>query len=315
MKLSIVTTLYRSAPYLREFHRRCRDAALRLTDDYEFILVDDGSPDESLDVALELRQGDPRVGVVQLARNFGQHKAIMTGLAHATGDLVFLLDADLEEAPEWLLDFHRKMQEADADVVYGVQEQRAGGWWKRISGDVFYRIFNALADCRVPPNLVTTRLMTKDYVEALVAHREREIFLAGLWSITGFRQAPLTVNKGVKGTTCYTFRRKLNLVLDSVTSFSTAPLRYIFYSGAGILMVSIVTACAAFAQWCAGTVMSGWTSLIISIWLLGGMILFSIGVLAIYVGKALSEAKQRPYTIVRKAWPAGSAAIPLRKAG
>src|SRR6478735_12183869 len=113
--LSIVTSMYRSAPYLQEFYDRCTAAARKLTDAYEFVLVNDGSPDDSLQVALQLRERDPRVRVVDLSRNFGHHKALMTGLARARGERVFLIDCDLEEDPGWLLDFDREMRTTGAD--------------------------------------------------------------------------------------------------------------------------------------------------------------------------------------------------------
>src|SRR5262247_1354941 len=120
MKLSIVTTLYNSAPYLTEFHERVCAAAVQVSDDFEIVLVNDGSPDNSLAVALELHRKDPRVAIVDLSRNFGHHKAMMTGLAHARGDLVFLLDSDLEEEPELLQKFYDEMSRTGADVVFGV---------------------------------------------------------------------------------------------------------------------------------------------------------------------------------------------------
>jgi putative glycosyltransferase len=299
MKLSIVTSLYRSADTLAEFYRRARTAALAITSDYEFILVDDGSPDASFAVATALREADDRVTVVQLSRNFGQHKAMMTGLAHATGDLVFLLDADLEEAPEWLTDFHADMQAVGADVVYGVQEQRKGGLWERTSGGLFYRILGRLSNVPVPPNQTTCRLMTRDYVTALVAHREREVFMAGLWAATGFKQVPRIVQKTSRGSSGYNLRKKLAMAVDSLTSFSTAPLRGIFLVGVCILVLSVAVAGVAVAYSLFGAVLPGWTSLAVSIWFLGGLILFAQGVTAIYLGKVLAEVKQRPYTVVR----------------
>jgi putative glycosyltransferase len=313
MKLSIVTSLYRSAPYLPEFYRRARAAALAVTPDYEFVLVDDGSPDASFAAAEALRAVDDRVTVVELSRNFGQHKAMMTGLAHAAGDLVFLLDCDLEELPEWVTDFHADLRATGADVVYGVQERRKGRLWERVSGGLFYRLVNRLASVRVPPNQVTARLMTRDYVAALVAHREREVFMAGLWAATGFRQVPRPVRKLSKGDTGYTLGKKLAIAVDSVTSFSTTPLRYIFLTGVGVLAVALLAAGAAVGQWATGSVLAGWTSLIASVWLLGGLTLFAQGVTAVYLGKVLSEVKRRPYTVVRRVL-AGSAAAGRRAA-
>ncbi|MGH9548808.1 MAG: glycosyltransferase family 2 protein, partial [Terriglobales bacterium] len=126
MDLSIVTTLYASAPYLEEFYARTCVVAERVTSDFEIILVNDGSPDNSLEIALSLYRKDARVRIVDLSRNFGHHKAMMTGLAHARGDMVFLLDSDLEEEPELLNTFYEKLQQTGADVVFGVQQKRKG---------------------------------------------------------------------------------------------------------------------------------------------------------------------------------------------
>src|SRR5262249_35856830 len=130
-QLSIVTTLYNSAPYLEEFHRRISLEAAKLGQSYEILLVDDGSPDASLEVALDIMERDAAVKVIELSRNFGHHRAMMTGLAHAQGELVFLIDVDLEESPEVLGEFHALMQQENWDVVYGYQPQHKDKGWKR----------------------------------------------------------------------------------------------------------------------------------------------------------------------------------------
>ena len=169
-----------------------RAAATVTTDgDYEIVLVNDGSPDASLDIALDLLSRDARVRVVDLARNFGHHRAMMTGLAQARGERVFLIDADLEEDPELLTSFTEIMRTTGADVIHGVQQARRGGWVERAGGWLFFKIFNALSNTRIPENLITVRLMTRRYVSALVSHREREMIIAGLWAITGFLQIPV----------------------------------------------------------------------------------------------------------------------------
>lgn len=301
MDLSIVTTMYRSAPYLAEFHQRASAAAQRLSAHYEIILVNDGSPDHSLEVALELYQQDEHVRVVDLSRNFGHHKALMTGLQHATGRLVFLLDSDLEEAPELLQTFHERMQETQADVVYGVQETRKGNWPERISGALFYWAFSKLAGITVPRNVITARLMTQRYVRSLVAHRDREVFLLGLWTITGYRQVPVSVRKLSKGSTTYDWRRKINVFVNAVTSFSNRPLHLVCYLGLGVSSVALVAALYLVVQRLLFQVyLGGWPSLIVSIWMMGGLNLFCLGVIGIYISKVFSETKDRPYTIVRQ---------------
>ena len=158
MKLSIVATLYQSAPYINEFHERASASAKRMVgDDYEIVLVNDGSPDNSLDLAIRLTEKDSHTVVVDLSRNFGHHKAMMTGLAQAKGELVFLIDSDLEEEPEWLVAFVEKMSKDHSDVVYGVQDKRKGGLFEQITGWVFYRVFRLLTGIAQPDNIVTAR--------------------------------------------------------------------------------------------------------------------------------------------------------------
>lgn len=304
MKLSVVATLYQSAPYIGEFHRRASAAARRLVgDDYEIIFVNDGSPDDSLELAVGISQQDPRVVVVDLARNFGHHKAMMTGLEHAEGDRIFLIDSDLEEEPECLVEFAQRMDASSADVVYGVQLRRKGGWFERVSGALFYSLFDRLAGTSLPKNVVTARLMSRRYVNALLLHREREVFLAGIWVITGFEQVGININKHNKKESVYTIKKKMSVFVNSVTSFSNAPLVLIFYIGSVISLISTMYMLYVIVNWMfIGSPADGWTSLIASIWLLGGLIISFIGVLGIYLSKIFSETKQRPYTIVRQVY-------------
>jgi len=301
VKLSIVTTLYKSAPYMREFHRRASEAARQLVgEEYEIIMVNDGSPDNSLETAQRLVEEDMRLTVVDLSRNFGHHKAMMTGLRYALGEQIFLIDVDLEEAPEWLLSFSEQQQAQQCDVVYGVQAKRKGKLWERLSGGLFYKIFNLLSGMSLPENITTARLMSRRYVNALLQHREREIYIAGLWHITGFAQTPQIVTKTSKETTTYTLAKKIALLVNSLTSFSNAPLLGIFYLGLGIFCTAMLhTAYLVFKWYFWHAPLSGWTSLMASVWLLGGMIMLSTGIIGIYVSKILSEAKKRPYAIIR----------------
>jgi putative glycosyltransferase len=301
MHLSIVATLYRSAPYLEEFHARVSRAAAAATDNFELILVNDGSPDDSLQIAQRLLADDARIRIVDLARNFGHHKAMMTGLAHARGELVFLIDSDLEEEPELLPQFLDRMRTAQADVVYGVQQARRGSLFEQVSGWLFFKIFNLLSDHHIPPNLVTVRLMSRRYVSALVAHRERETMIAGLWALTGFRQVPQPIIKHSKGQTSYGLRHKVSLLVTSITSFSDRPLVMIFYLGlciggsAALAAVYLVIRRLFF-----GVALPGWPSLIVSVWMLGGLMLISLGIVGIYLSRIFIETKQRPYTIIRQ---------------
>ena len=304
MKLSIVATLYQSAPYIKEFYHRASAAAAQLVgNEYEITLVNDGSPDNSLDLAICLSQSDPHVIVIDLSRNFGHHKAMMTGLSYARGNHIFLIDSDLEEEPEWLLTFSQQMEQEQCDVVYGVQRQRKGDLFQRWSGQLFYYLFQVLTGLSLAENIVTARLMTRRYVAALLRHQERELMIAGLWFITGFDQRPQTIKKLSTSETTYTFRSKISLFVNSITSFSTAPLIGIFYTGIAISLLAAGYAAYLIVSWLFFVQpLSGWTSVMASIWLVGGLIILFVGIIGIYLSKIFLETKQRPYTIVRQVY-------------
>jgi putative glycosyltransferase len=300
MMLSVVTTLYRSSSYIREFYDRITRVAGAFAQSYEIVFVNDGSPDDSLERALALHQDDPRVRVVDLSRNFGHHKAMITGLQHARGDLVFLLDVDLEEQPEWLGAFHDRMKETSADVVYGVQSSRKGSYFERLTGAVFYRSVNALLEDPVPENVMTARLMSRRYVQSLVQFRDREVNMLALWMITGFKQVSIEVLKQSRAGSSYTIRHRIAVGVNFVTSFSNRPLVYIFYLGCSIMALSAAYGAVLVWRTARGEVgVPGWPSLIVSVWFLGGVMIFCLGVIGVYLSKVFTETKERPYTVIR----------------
>jgi putative glycosyltransferase len=302
MKLSIVTTLFKSTEHIQEFYTRISIEAQKITQDYEIIFVDDGSPDNSLHKAVALFETDNRVKVIELSRNFGHHKAAMTGLSHAKGDYIFFIDSDLEEEPELLGIFWAELKKnIDMDVIYGVQENRKGGWFEKISGDIFYKIFNKISDIKITRNLVAARLTTKNYNQALILHKERNLFLAGLWSLTGFKQKPVLVKKNFKAKTTYVFGKKVSLFIESITSFSIFPLKFMLYIGFFISFLSFLFIFwIFFKKFFFNIGIEGWSSLIVSIWFIGGVIIMFLGIIGIYISKIFNETKQRPYTIIRK---------------
>jgi len=302
MRLSLVATLYQSAPHLLEFYERLTQCAEEITHDFEMILVNDGSPDASLELALQLFENDSRVKVIDLSRNFGHHKAIMTGLEYAQGEHVFLIDSDLEEPPETLKRFWDEMKsERDLDVVFGVQGKRKGGLFERVSGAIFYKIMNGFGDVEIPENFLTVRLMTRQYTQKLVQYQEREMEFSVLTELVGFRKKSLRVAKEASSPTSYSFIKKFSQLVNAVTSSTNRPLWAIFYLGLGITLASsayviklIIDRYLYGAQ-----VVEGWTSVIISIFFFGGLIIFLLGVIGIYISKIFVESKRRPYTVVR----------------
>jgi putative glycosyltransferase len=305
MLISVVTTLYRSSPHLEEFYRRTLEAVRSATGnegaDVELIFVDDGSPDDSAVKVREFLQRPTPATLVELSRNFGHHRAILTGLSFARGDLIFLIDCDLEEPPELFGEMLRTLERtrsepAPADVVYAVPHRRKGGLFEQVSGELFYRLFNSLSDVQVPNNWMICRLMTARYVRALLSHHERELFLGGLFGITGFRQVAIAAEKRHKGSTTWTLRRKLKVALQAVTAFSARPLWLL--AGIGTL-ISVASAVAILYMIVRVTLLgmpyqAGWASTMVTISFFGGLNLLAIGIVGLYVAQVFAEVKGRP---------------------
>ena len=301
MKISIVTTLYNSSKYIRQFYNESIEALKALSvDQYEIIFVDDGSQDDSLDIAIELTELDPNIITIELSQNFGHHKAIMTGLRKATGDYVFFVDSDLQERPNLLVDFYQTLIKENVEVVYGIQESRRGSLFEKISGSLFYKLFNMLSEVKIPKNMLNVRIMTKIYVENLTLHDEKAIFLAGIWTITGFNQRPKVVVRTPKQSTSYTLRKKLSLMVSGVASFSNKPLIMVFYIGLFICAAAFLSMIYILYLYYQGVSVPGYLSTIASTWLIGGILLLCQGIMAIYLAKIFEEVKNRPSTIIKK---------------
>jgi len=307
MKLSIVSTMYRSAPFLKAFYDRMTAAAAEYAESFELILVNDGSPDDSLNAALALQKVDPRVQVVDLSRNFGHHAAIVAGLTHARGEEVFLIDCDLEEQPEWLSLFGAERRTRNVDVVFGVQQTRVGKRASNFAGSLFWRALNFMSTVRIPNDPMTCRLMSREYVNALLEVGDRVLYLAGVFAWTGFAQSALPLVKTPRPSahrSTYSLSRKLLQVADSFSSFSVAPLTLIFLLGLAIWTGSIVYGMALLIQrlMFPQAILSGFTSLMLSIWFLSGIIILTLGIIGMYVAKIFQEVKRRPLYIERRVY-------------
>ncbi len=304
MRVSIVTSLYNSAVFIPELYRRLCETLATITDDYEIILVNDGSPDNSLGVALSIYNlGGSHLKIIDLSRNCGQHKALMTGLRHTSGDIIFMMDSDLEEEPEWINRFwtEYKKIEGAVDVIYGVQSTRRGSFYNRLIGRAFYKFFNFLSSVKVQNNPTPFRLMTRRYVDALIQFKEQEVFFLGISLLAGFEQRSIIVEKHNLSSTSYDIIKKIDQFINAITSFSKRPLMFVFYLGAIISSLSFIFLLVILIQYLFfGVGIEGWTSLIVSIWLVGGIMIFCIGIIGIYLSKIFIEVKNRPYSIIKE---------------
>lgn len=305
MKISIVSTLYKSENYLEEFLQECLSALRAIgCSDYEFVFVNDGSPDQSVSLLLEKKHSIPTIKILDLSRNFGHHYAIQAGLQHTKGDYVLLIDNDLETSPNVLVDFYREIrQNPNLDMVFGYQESRKGGWIEKHFGNLFYKVFNAFSEIKIPENILTERLMSKKYVAELAALPDKNIFFAGLMQWVGFNQLGIPVKKqNRKGASTYTFRKRINLMINAITSFTAYPLKILFNLGVLISMGSFIASLVLVARRIIypDKILSGYTSLIVVILLSTGLLLTAIGVLGIYLEKIFNQVKSRPTFIIKK---------------
>lgn len=301
-RLSIVSTLYGSRPYLERFLAECLQALDAIAcNDYEIVLVNDGSPDDSLAYAIERRADIPRLVVVDLSRNFGHHAAMQAGLHHARGNLIFLIDCDLEVAPAVLADFYAKLTASGADLVYGYQQARKGGWFERSAGALFWGGLNRMSSVPIPANQLTERLMTRRFVEALLRLGDHNLFLGGMMSWTGFVQLGLPVSKGLRdGRSSYTLWRRVQLLVNAISSFSSKPLTWLFNLGALITGASFAYVLyLVFRKLVFGDALLGFTSLAALMAMTLGVLTTGLGLIGIYLGKVFEQVQNRPNYIVR----------------
>src|SRR6478752_6450580 len=298
--LSVVAPVYDEEELIEEFVARTIAAVA----DYEFelVLVNDGSSDGTPDLLDGIASTDPRVRVIHLSRNFGHQAALTAGLEHAAGDVVAMIDADLQDPPELIPEMVAQWSQG-ADVVYAVRRQRDGeSAFKLATASWFYRLFDKLAQVDLEPNSGDFRLLDRRALDALLAMTERSRFLRGMTVWVGFNQTAVAYQREPRnaGETKYTVRRMLRFSLDAIASFSHLPLQLATYAGllsAGLAFIAIPVVVALRIT---DSYLPGFGSLTIAILLLGGIQLIAIGVIGEYVGRIYDEVKHRPLYIVRE---------------
>lgn len=298
--LSIVTTAYRSQSTIDEFIKRAMAAAEQVSSQIELIVVDDGSPDQSADVVRRIIDRDNRVRLVRFSRNFGHHKALLAGLEHSRGELVFLIDSDLEEAPELLIDMFAAFKRNPVDCLYGVQKSRKGGYVERVSGRLFYWLYGALSEVEIPENVATVRLMTRRYINSFLLYQDKNPIFVPLSVLTGYPQAAFEFTKQNTSRTTYSLRRRIALMVFALTAFSGKPLQMMFtlsvlLSGIGFVYGLYVIGMALFRD-----VQDGWSSLMAVVVFFFSLNALFTGLIGLYVKQVLDEVKQRPRTVVQE---------------
>jgi polyisoprenyl-phosphate glycosyltransferase len=301
-RLSIVAPCYNEGQGLEEFHRRMTAAARNTVgSDYELILLNDGSSDRTWPIMTDLVRDDSHVVAVNLSRRHGHQLAMTAGLHVCQGDCILTIDADLQDPPELLSEMWRLMKAAEADVVYGVRKERQGeSLAKRGTAALFYRLMRRISDADIPVDAGDFRLMTRRVLDIFNNMPEQHRFIRGMVSWIGFRQVPLAYDRAPRqtGTSNYSLAKMIALAFDALTSFSIMPLRLASYLGLVLGVVSLLMLCYTFGSWALGHVVTGWTSLLTVVLILGSAQLMLFGVLGEYVGRLYMETKRRPLFVI-----------------
>jgi glycosyltransferase involved in cell wall biosynthesis len=301
--LSVVAPCFIEVETLPELYRRVSNACReQVGDNYEVILINDGSSDGTWPSIVALTMGDPHIVGVNLSRNHGHQLALSAGLSVCGGRRVLIIDADLQDPPELLPQMMALMDDG-AEVVYGQRESRSGEtWFKMLSAAVFYRILKQLVDIDIPLDTGDFRLMSRRAIDILTAMPEQHRFIRGMVSWIGLDQRPLLYRreKRFAGHTKYPFRKMLRFAADAITGFSVRPLRIAVYFGVLFALGGFAVFAYVLHAWWMDRTIEGWTSTITVVLLLGGVQLLVLGVFGEYLGRLYLESKHRPLFVIDK---------------
>jgi dolichol-phosphate mannosyltransferase len=308
-ELSLVIPCYNEGKVLPLLCARLVQSLADLGVSWEAILVDDGSQDDTFEQLTAMHQREPRFKVISFSRNFGHQTAVFAGLCHASGEIVAVMDADLQDPPEFLATGLARLKEG-YDVVYAVRRQRKEIWFKRVCYAVFYRLLKLISEVEIPLDSGDFCLMRQRVVSVLRQMPERDVFVRGLRAWSGFRQIGIEYNRDARaaGETKYPMRKLLRLAMDGVFAFSPLPLRLAAYLGFVSLAVSLAAAVFLLAWKVLGfrllghypAEVPGWTSMVCLFLFMGGMQFLILGIMGEFIGRIYNEVKQRPRWIIRE---------------
>jgi len=298
--LSVVTPVYGCRSSLHTLYRRLSETLPKLSESYEILFVNDASPDNAWETIKELAAEDSHVRGINLSRNFGQHKAIAAGLDHAQGDWVVVMDCDLQDQPEEIIKLYNKAQEG-YDVVFGERAGRKDSMKKRLSSKLFMIIYDYLADAKTDPSIgnfsIISKKVVENYRKMTEQHRPYSFFVIWL----GFKRTRIEVAhaKREEGRSSYNFRKLVNLAIDNIVSQSNKPLKMSIKFGFALSFLSALYALYLVIKYFAtDAIVPGWTSVMVSIYFIAGLLFANLGFIGLYIGKIFDETKERPTYII-----------------
>jgi len=301
--LSIVVPCFNEEACLAELHQRLSAAARSAVgEDYELVLVNDGSRDGSWEAMQRMAADDPHVVAINLSRNHGHQLALTAGLDLCRGDAILIIDADLQDPPELLPPMLEAMRESGVDVVYGVRRSRAGETaFKRATARGFYRLLSRVSEVDIPLDAGDFRLMSRRALDALLAMPEQARFIRGMVAWIGFKQLPFPYDRQQRfaGETKYPLRKMMRFALDAMTGFSSAPVTLASHAGLLLSAGSVLLVLYIAYAWASGRSIQGWTSLMLVVVILGAIQMFALALMGEYIGRLYTESRRRPLYIVQ----------------
>lgn len=298
--ISIVSPVYNAEQVLVELVQRIETTVQQFTNHYEIILVEDRGPDQSWNIIKDIAAKNTKVKGLKLSRNFGQHYAITAGLDHSQGEWIVVMDCDLQDVPEEIKNLYIKAQEG-YDVVLARRKVRKDSFSKRLFSNLFYRFLGYLTGSKHDKGVANFGIYHQKVIRSVNVMRESIRFFPTMVRWVGYRQTIIDVNHAARteGETNYNFKRLLRLALDIILAYSDKPIRLTIKFGFLMAIGALIMALITFLRWLSGDIeVLGYTSLIISIWLLSGILLSTLGVIGLYVGKTFEGVKNRPIYFV-----------------
>ena len=307
MKLYIVIPCYNEEEVLPWSLERLTALITRLRDELSvearLLLVDDGSRDRTWQLISDAADRYPEVAGLKLAHNVGHQNALWAGLEQAVDkcDATVSIDADLQDDESAIVDMTRQVLQG-CDIVYGVRKERkTDTWFKRTTAQAFYRVMQT-ADKNMLYNHADFRMMTRRAVQALMQYPERNMFLRGIVRQLGFNEGYVYYDRTARtaGESKYPLKKMISFSIDGITSFSTAPLKFITFAGLTMTLVALIIIVYALYEHFTGRTIEGWTSILVSLWFIGGVVTTGVGITGVYIGKIYTEVKRRPRYFVDK---------------
>jgi polyisoprenyl-phosphate glycosyltransferase len=306
--LSIVTPVYGCVGCLEELYRRVVAAMNGIAGDFEIIMVNDASPDSAWDVIEALARKDRRVKGINLSRNFGQHRAIAAGLAYARGEWTVVMDCDLQDQPEEIVKLHAKALEGH-HIVFARRNERKDGFFKKLGSRLFYRVYDYLTDGSTDHTVANFGIYSRSVIDNYNRFKEQNRSFLFLARWMGFDTAYVDVDHAQRyeGHSSYTLKKLLRLAFDHILSYSNKPLIVFIKFGFLMSLFSLLYGIYIVARYFFyGVSVEGWTTVVVSIYFIGGLLFANLGIIGLYIGKIFEESKERPYYIVEKlTWGTG----------